>query len=160
MPLSVTVPPSMVTWSSVSAAGEVHQDGTGIGEAGAGHGDVVERQRLAALAVHRSLVEARAAVDCAIAGDVDQAVRDAAEIVDGAARDGGLVQRQRAGAVNGDGAAAIGDRGQLVESERAAGHNLKRVVVGHGLVMQRIANAADIDLTGIAKLAVLQRVSA
>ena len=40
--------------------------------------------------------------------------------------------------------------------QRAAGQNLERVVGGDGLVVQRIAGAADIDLAGIAQRAVLQ----
>ena len=72
-----------------------------------------------------------------------------------AAIDGSRIKYQRCGVVDGDDAAGIADRGELIEGEHAEAEHFDDAGVGHRLRVQRIAGAADFDLAGIAERAVL-----
>ena len=85
-----------------------------------------------------------------VAGQIERAV-----VGDGAGGDGRAVQRQRPGALDRDAAAAgVVQRRDQVDQQRP-GH-VDVAGVGDGLVVQRIAGAAGVDLMGVGERAVLQ----
>src|ERR1700730_5985972 len=132
-------------------------------DAGAGHRHIVQRQRYPLLDLEVAFVQAGAR-DRAVASDVDVARDDAARrvravIIDGAAIDGRAVERQRTGAVDGDGAAAGNDCAE-VQQQRGTCHDLERVVGGDLLVVQRVAGARYREAAVVDQRAVLQEVVA
>src|SRR6185312_8588287 len=131
---------------------ELQNAGGGVVDLAAGDGDVVEDQGLAGADIDHTVVERSVGVDRAVVDDVDgaeigrhglvdtvhRAVAGQSAVVDGAAVDGGLGQRQGLAVVDLDGAAgavvelAAGD-GDVVEDQDLAGAEVDHAVVELGV---------------------------
>ena len=125
-------------------AGRQNRDGAGIGD-----GFVVELVA-AAGGVKRAGVAQAAVLDNRRAGEMDGAV-----VGDLAVIDGGVVEAQRAAAVDGDLPAGVLDAAAQIDGERAGRQNRDGAGIGDGFVVELVAAAGGVKRAGVAQAAVL-----